>query len=225
MGLLFLTLLYHAEGDVVPTGHLPASKLHWAFAGTSSSTPLVGDAQGGSHSVWRHWVDSRCAQQPEEQEPDEGDMYPLDTRRTLEKGCTVDPATGLESGHYEEVWLDVDVELPDGGGRRCGVVLQTQHDEKQTTRRGMIVRLGRFCQGVLRDGADEGHFTAERWEWVEGRQHERARGQDHEGRWTMTMKIGDGQLPCRAAMEGADELHVGGEVKEGDTVWEIVEVS
>lgn len=204
--------------------------LDWAFAGVSSSE-VREDGRGGrvTHSTWHHWVDSHTA------EPDgirdEGDMMRLPAGRTLETGRMVNPATGKEMD-YEELWRDLEPETAavTPGGRRAGpmcVVLHLDGGEEGRgktggERRGMVIRLGRICQGIVTAG--DGGVAAERWVWSE----------DGGKGWEMVRRLGRGRvpgLPCEAVVDEttAMGLLVGGEVRladgQGDDgVWRVLEV-
>ncbi|KAL8417617.1 hypothetical protein RB594_001325 [Gaeumannomyces avenae] len=200
---------------------LPASRLDWAIAGTSESwkrtTP---DGEAVTRSRWTHWIDSRV---PAGADPaaatDEGDMFPQGGDETLEKGRMVNPATGVEAD-YEELWADeVPAAIPaaaaaaEGGGEavaesgpRC-VVLRLEDVGRGA--RGMVVLLGRHCQGLIRVGEELG---VERWQWRED-----------EG-WRAAARIGTVPVPCEQAFTRLSELlEVGKELREGDNVWEVVE--
>lgn len=204
--------------DVIPT-----SRLDWAFAGTSSTELLPDPSATGReivHSTWRHWVDSRY--EDAESVVDEGDMYPRPDGRTLEKGRMINPETG-QMTDYEEVWVDVDStdtttttsvradghgEAEDGGsGRKVCTVLMLEDEEHSA--RGMVIRVGQFCQGVLRVGDG---FCLERWEWAANTG------------WKRQVRMGDLFLPCGVTFE-TDRLRLGGEVKFGEFVWRVVECS
>lgn len=190
---------------------LPSSRLEWAFAGTSSSElrhPEEGKAV--VHSKWRHWVD--CRNPDADGVVDEGDMYPQTDGRTLEKGSMVNPATGKLT-EYEELWKDLDPtvikkEPKEDAPKVSCVVLQLQDDEHEA--RGVVVRLGQYCQGVLRVGK---HFSLERWEWK----------CEKEG-WKRLVRIGDLWVPCGVATED-ERLALDGEVKHGEYVWKVIEKS
>lgn len=157
------------------------------------------------HSKWHHWVDSR--NEDAEAVTDEGDMLPQSDGTTIERGSMVNPATG-KTADYEECWEDLEpVGTSDGRQARKACVLQLHDDENEA--RGMIVRLGQFCQGVIRVGK---YFTVERWQWREG-----------EG-WKRGVRTGDLWLPCGPILEG-ERLRLGGEVNYGDYTWRVVEMS
>ena len=176
---------------------------------------MTGPDEGGHavmHSKWHHWVDSRT---PDAEEvTDEGDMYPIEGgERALEKGRMVNPATGILTD-YEELWQDVkptatssEVDGEEEGKRFC-VVLQL--DEPKEQARGMIVRVGQHCQGVLRC---RNTFSLERWGW-QG---------DADG-WKRTCRIGDYFVPCSAAFDES-KVKLGGWVRYGDFGWKVVELS
>ncbi|OIW25695.1 hypothetical protein CONLIGDRAFT_708394 [Coniochaeta ligniaria NRRL 30616] len=149
-----------------PQGILTKDQLDWAFAGRSESAPREMEAEAndngerircGTHSVWKHWVDSRTREA--EGVVDEGDMVDLPGGRTLETGSMVNPATGRVTG-YEEVWGSG---APLGGMEGVVVVLRTEDGE--CGRRGVVVRVAQYVQGILRDGD---RVMVQRREWREG---------------------------------------------------------
>ncbi|KAL9056378.1 MAG: hypothetical protein Q9162_002969 [Coniocarpon cinnabarinum] len=220
---------------------LPTSSLDWAFAGTTQ----LGEPQqdGRRHCKWLHFVDSRTTNG--EDVNDEGflreevtDPDALGGRTVWESetGEGLD-ASGLLAG-YEEGWLPVPVILTRDGvdafpGRDDAVsLLEPEEDELSEVEvvtlrlqdpdgdgvRGMVVRVGWWCQGVFR-GAD-GAFQAERW-WFDG------------GRWERLLRVGDetadgrrGRLTgaLQAAMDPA-ELVEGRTPQFGDDKWNAVELS
>ena len=199
--------------------------MNWAFAGTSAtSLRTTPEGEQVTHSVWHHWIDSRTVSP--ETLTDEGDMFlQADGERTLERGSAVDPRTG-EVTEYEESWWDVPamaVESGDeaGGELRANVVLLLQDDEHRA--RGMVVRVGQFCQGFVRVGE---RFALERWEWKDGGEESARRDKDQARArgWKRAVRVGDWWLPCGAALR-EDLLKVGGEVKHQDMVWKVVELS
>lgn len=135
-------------------------------------------------------------------------MFALADGRMLEKGRMVNPETGVV-GEYEEVWRDVKVLAADGavegGGRRVCTVMLLNDEQREA--RGMVIRLGQFCQGVLRIGE---RFSLERWLWGEG-----------EG-WQRDARIGEFLVPCGVATSGKMP-EVGGRVEYGEFVWEVAE--
>ncbi|GKT48693.1 uncharacterized protein ColSpa_08874 [Colletotrichum spaethianum] len=180
-------------------------RLEWGIAGTSSST-VRDDGAGGQvrHSRWEHWIDSRTTEP--EGAADEGDMYEQPDGLTLEKGRMANPATGQQTD-YEELWRDVEpVAVAGAGGAVECIVLR--FEDEPTRSRGLVVWLGRFCQGFLRVGDD---VAAQRWEWKE-----------EEG-WKRTVHIGWRELPCEALLKTGAPLSVGAHVVHEDLVWDVLE--
>ncbi|KAK1991075.1 hypothetical protein LX36DRAFT_646974 [Colletotrichum falcatum] len=175
--------------DGAPTTH-GIESLEWGIAGTSSSSLRDGDdGVQVRHSRWEHWIDSRTTEP--ENAADEGDMYEQPGGLTLEKGRMVNPATGAETD-YEELWRDIDAVPP-------------------TKSRGLVVWLGRFCQGISRVGGD---MAAQRWEW-----------KGEEGGWKRTARIGARELPCEALLKTGAPLSVGAHVVHEGLVWDVLESS
>lgn len=204
----------------------------WTRTTTTTTTTEAGGGGGGGDKVtrsrWTHWIDSRVAAGSDPAAAtDEGDMFPQQLgdgveAQTLEKGRMVNPATGREA-EYEELWADEEpTAIPlllsssgassssssgcEAGGPRC-VVLRL--DDPSRGARGMVVLLGRYCQGLIRVGEQLG---AERWQWRE------------EGGWGAAARIGTISVPCEQIIGRLSELlEVGKELREGDNVWEVVE--
>ena len=190
---------------------LPIHRLDWAFAGTSSSA-IKTNQQGNStvHSKWHHWVDSR--NDNAESVVDEGDMFPQKDGRTLECGSMINPATG-QMTQYEECWIDVEptaTNEDDGESDNVKVCMVLQLHDDVHKARGMVVRVGQFCQGILRVGD---HVSLERWQWKKS------------GGWKREVRIGDLFVPCGVILERREKLTMGGDVKYGEYLWKIVEIS
>lgn len=152
------------------------------------------------HSVWKHWVDSRTADSDNVQ--DEGDMVDRPDGSILETGRMVNPATGRETDYEEVWWSEVSY------GRGVCAVLKTEDEEKGT--RGMMVRLGRWVQGVLRVGE---RVSVERWVL------------DSQDGWVCRAKIGEGDgLPVGELGDGVGRLRLGGRVEVEGRGWEVVEL-
>lgn len=218
------------------------ARLEWAFAGTSTSRALQpSDAAYSTqksflsgtitHSTWTHWLDSRHPVASPYIPLDEGDMYPLTDALTLEHGHAFHPHLNAHKTH-EELWRDVEIASTNGADTRICVVLRLQDDGVGV--RGVVVRLGQYCQGLL---VRDGHVTVERWEW-EGEQSEQSELGTHEGeregkekaasgveevaQWARTARVGDLCLPCTAAFR-PEVLVLGGVVKYGDYKWTVEE--
>ncbi|KAK4099255.1 hypothetical protein N658DRAFT_498627 [Parathielavia hyrcaniae] len=198
---------------------LPLSRLDWAIAGVSSSVaPSPADpGQEMKHSRWDHWIDSRIADA--DGVFDEGDMFddPTDSTLMLEKGRMVNPATGVET-EYEEIWRSEPIQnIPVPGDREAGVTCLALQMEVSgggegpagKAKRGLIVRLGQYCQAFARDGDD---ITLERLRWDAWQQ-----------RWTTEVRMGGQELPTDIATYLAHETSIDDEVKVGGVVWKVVE--
>jgi len=177
-----------------------SSSLDWAIAGTSSRS---GPDGGRQSAVWNHWVDSRTTGPMR----DEAEVEPRADGSEREWGRMLNPDTGLEA-EYEEVWRSEELVAAAGG---C-VVLQTEEDGARGER-GVVMRLGQYCQGILRVGEE---ITVERWVWSEGG-----------GAWERVARFGEDQLPAQAhvLVDREDGWEVGGEVECSGRVWKVVEAS
>ncbi|KAL8724976.1 MAG: hypothetical protein Q9166_007650 [cf. Caloplaca sp. 2 TL-2023] len=176
--------------------------LQWAFAGEKDSY-----YSGGKNiSTWGHWIDSLS---DDPVQLDTGEMIELEGGDVLEKGEVVDEETG-EVRRYEELWGEVELDTVEGGEGRTCVVART--DEEGVDWRGMMIRIGGFCQGILkgRDG-----LAVERWEWVRG---------EGGGKWERTVRFGEGELPCGEIVDGG-EFEEGVKMDCGGIRWVVVEVA
>ncbi|KAL2132255.1 hypothetical protein VTI74DRAFT_4050 [Chaetomium olivicolor] len=215
---------------------LPLSQLDWAIAGLSVTVtddeideggpgswfnPEKGSAPGKwvQHNRWHHWIDSRTSNA--EEVVDEGDIFecPFSPDLILERGRMVNPETGKMTD-YEEVWRS---EFPHRVPMRHAhdptpdvecIALQWQGEEvgerdQRAVKRGLVVRVGRYCQGLLRDGDS---ITAIREEWDK-----------HKQEWMTVVKIGKEKLPMTTATSFASDLCVGAKVTVAGRVWEVVE--
>ncbi|KAG8795286.1 Sir2 histone deacetylase Hst2 [Ceratobasidium sp. 428] len=118
------------DPSVIPSG----STLSWAFAGLASRTP---DNKGGR---WSRLVDSRTPKIDPAEEVDEGQ------EETLPNGDTKE--TGVMGGkEYVEVWRPLDV----GGGPEVWGA---------TREGGVVVRVGGWAQGIVREGEELSAFRA-----------------------------------------------------------------
>lgn len=193
---------------------LPLSRLDWAIAGTSSSSVISSTedpAQGTKHGWWNHWIDSRA--EIADGLVDEGDMFddPSDARLTLEKGRMVNPATGVEA-EYEEMWRSEPIQVvpvPGPGAKEGEVGCLALQWDGGGVNRGLIVRLGQYCQAFARNGDS---ITLERLKWDADQQ-----------RWTTLVRIGEQELPTEIATYLAHETRMDDEVKVRGCVWKVVE--
>jgi hypothetical protein len=186
--------------------------LEWAFAGTSHTT--VGDDENEKgtprHSVWEHWIDS-MSNIPS---PDEGDMWLQPNGDVLEQGTQLHPVTGFEC-KYEELWGDVEINLVDAENKKVSLVMKV--DDGDCNARGLVVRVGQYCQGILKLGNE---LTLERWAWMNPKSPGASESKLSSGEWRCQIKIGDGSLPCDRAIEG---VHNGTTIRSGTLEWRVIE--
>ena len=178
--------------------------LEWAFAGTSSRTEGSnghGDV-GPTHSVWEHWIDSKS----DNPRPDEGDMWPQPNGDVLERGTQIHPITRLQTD-YEELWGDLDVEKVGEEQERVSIVLKVENHGSNT--RGMVVRVGDWCQGIMKSG---GALNIERWHWIKNKYT-----------WERVVKIGSSELPCAIACNN-EMVSKKGTVVSNGLQWNVIEV-
>lgn len=198
--------------------------LDWGFTGASYSTPSHSPHPiygAFSHSTWAHWLDSRVPA-GEPIPSDAGDMYDIGGGLFLEHGHAFHPHLGRVASH-EEAWEDVEavstVARPDlaqeGRGRKVCVVLRAQDDVRGV--RGVVVRVGQFCQGIVRVGGD---ITTERWE--ADLEEDVADGQE-ERRWKRTGRTGSGFPPCSVTFR-PEIVGLGGTVAYDGVEWVVEEV-
>ena len=187
-------------------GIQPFSLLDWAFAGVSSSRQKFEPSNETTvHTVWKHWIDSRIPEAESVQ--DEADVFPQPDGSAVEQGRMVNPDNGQEMD-YEEAWIDVAPTSTTLDNRKlsaCAVLLLDDDSQRQ---RGMVVRVGQYCQGIVRIGEA---VSLERWHWTK---------QDG---WKRKVRMGDVWMPCGLAMEFS-RLTLGGEVKQGEQSWKVVEL-
>lgn len=206
-------------GEAVLPNTGESGRLEWGFAGVAESTRVKkAHPQYGvyGHHVWTHWVDSRV-RVGEEIPKDEGNMYDLGEGLFLEHGHAFHPHLGRVAGH-EELWRDVPVASTSvsgksGEGEKVCVVLRCEHGELGI--RGVVVRVGRYCQGILQYGEDT---TTERWEFDA---EDRGDVQD-EKKWKRTARTGDAFLPCAVTFR-AEIVQLCGRVRQGGLEWVVEE--
>ncbi|OAL49742.1 hypothetical protein IQ07DRAFT_511672 [Pyrenochaeta sp. DS3sAY3a] len=204
--------------------HGQPDRLDWAFAGFSTSKCVVSPEHASrehredvTHSTWNHWVDSRYPACSPDIPVDEGDMYPISRGLTLEHGHAFHPSLRTHKSH-EEMWRDVPVISTPATGLKFCIVLRVEDDAQKL--RGMIVRIGQFCQGISMNG---GACTVERWQWTAEAEEKEANGvPDKNLGWKRTIRIGNHFLPCAATFR-PELLSVGGRVKYHTADWKVEE--
>lgn len=184
--------------------------LEWAFAGkshTSKEATSDGVTQP-QHSVWEHWIDSKS----NNPSVDEGDMWLQPNGDILERGFQSHPFTGTQC-EYEELWGDLEVVVVGEEGKRVSVALKVEDDVSST--RGLVVRVGNWCQGILKIG-DE--ITVERWHSKLPQHSAKSKLSD----WIREMKIGHGALPCEATFNIKD-IEEDAFILSNDLQWKVIE--
>ncbi|KAL6298817.1 hypothetical protein BKA93DRAFT_36115 [Sparassis latifolia] len=190
--------------------------IDWAFAGSSVSRPAH-EEKGcivPAHSVWTHWVDSRVPYDGEASS-DEGNMWTQPDGDVLEKGSMVRPETGHLT-EYEELWADVDVQRTGDDLKKVCVVLTV--DDPTRRARGMVVRVGQWCQGITKVG---GELLIERWKYGMGEVL-----LTESSCWSRIFKIGQPSLdlPCFATFI-PERVSIGHVFDAGDLQWRVTEKS
>lgn len=188
----------------LPSGTTTA-RLEWAFAGTSSSQ-MVEDQSGNPVRVcrWEHWVDSRVALGAEPQD-DSGHMYELEDGTTLEKGVMKDTSTGQQTP-YEELWKDMPIEATAADGSKVSILARMEGAQNS---RGIIIRVGRWVQGIL---VKDGEVSVERWKW-----HEES------GKFGCAVRIGRHNVPCFIAFDDESKFEIGKSLELDGMVWKVLE--
>lgn len=206
------------NAPALPNTGGPAGRVEWAFAGTSFSHSISGrEDEDVTHSIWRHQVDTKYTLD-EDIPVDEGDMYSVGDGRVLEFGHAWNRAIGYDQA-YEELWDDIDIRPTYPSTSNVCVVMRLENPK--AVARGVIIRLGQFCQGILRQGSQ---WVVERWEFVEEMEGE---GTNEEkivgGNWQRTVKVGDMFLPCAVAFQTDVVPAVGMKVKVDGGEWFVEE--
>ena len=132
-------------------------------------------------------------------------MYEQENGDVLECGQNIDADTG-EVKKYEELWHDVGVQLVGQEKHHVCVVLMA--DDKSHNTKGMIIRVGNWCQGILKVGEET---TVERWQWSHGDQ------------WQIVAKLGQKSLICETTFHGTS-LEIGKVIRHHDLDWKTVEL-
>lgn len=182
--------------------------LERASAGTfhsSTNTDQRGLARH-EHSVWKHWIDSRT----DKPSIHKGVVSSLSDCIVHENGNYIHPVTGVEC-EQAEIWSDDRIQYVGEENTKVSMVLKVDNEERNA--RGLVVRVGQYCQGILKEGAQ---LTVERWNWI---YHPRS---IFGGWWDCEVRIGDGSLPC-------DQVTNIGGFRNGETIqsgaleWRVIE--
>ncbi|KAF9697218.1 hypothetical protein EKO04_004681 [Ascochyta lentis] len=236
--LRYLKPQHAGDSDLPNAGE--TVRLEWGFAGhsstTTSSSPPHPEYGVANHSTWTHWLDSRHRVGDPQIPVDEGDLYAISPTLTIECGAAFHPHLGRVAGH-EEAWRDV-VGSPVGiGTETTGLenfsALLRLHDDANGVR-GVVLRVGRFCQAIVVLGA---RVSTERWEYIDHIDDgftATSTSADFDGAstasparcrtgWTRTARTGDCFLPCAATFR-PQTLQLGGTVRYGEFEWVVEEV-
>ncbi|KAL5524690.1 hypothetical protein ACEPAF_9835 [Sanghuangporus sanghuang] len=186
----------------------PSFAIDWAFAGIT--THQSGSSSSNlTESTWTHWVDSRTSDALNVR--DSGVSSPMPNGDTCERGEMKD-ANGILR-RYQEVWHDLRVDPV------CVAVFVRFRDGSEAAARGIgvhptdiipedvcgvLIRVGGWCQGVLRD---TNGFTVERWILSGDSADSNAKT------WAPVFRSGQGNIPCveacntpQARLSGSFEL-------------------
>lgn len=183
--------------------------LEWGFAGTSHSKAGYDQSKKVeySHSIWEHWIDSKTDEPP----IDEGDLWLQPNGDVLECGTQLHPVTGVKYS-YEELWGDIEIKTVKDEEKRVSLVLKV--DDRDRNARGLVVRVGQYCQGILQV---RNQFTLERWEWMD-----LAAGAKPQGQWRRKFRIGESSLPCDQATN-IESFCNGSTIQSGGLDWRVME--
>ena len=181
------------------------SCVDWAFAGHSHTTkPHDAPRESGmaqmSHTVWKHWIDSKS----DAPAVDEGDMWIQQNGDVLERGKQKNSETGEET-EYEELWHDLEVVPLGKKQNRSSLVMKADDPERAV--RGMAVKVGGWCQAILKA---QGDLTIERWERRPAKSTDGGPSTDNvlqertRNDWVRVFRLGKGELPCELMCSNTD---------------------
>ncbi|KAL5501420.1 hypothetical protein ACEPAH_8680 [Sanghuangporus vaninii] len=197
----------------------PSFAIDWAFAGITTRQSGSSDSNL-TESTWTHWVDSCTFDALNVR--DSGVSSPMPNGDTCERGEMKD-ANGILR-RYQEVWHDLRVDpvcaavfvrFRDGSeaaARGIGVHLKDIIPEDVC---GVLIRVGGWCQGVLRD---TNGFTAERWK-LSGDSAD-----SNTKTWVPVFRSGQGNIPCMEVCSAPQALLSGSfELLAHQGLWKCVE--
>ncbi|KAI4159868.1 MAG: hypothetical protein LQ342_006196 [Letrouitia transgressa] len=195
---------FFVDVRVLKEHHSKTDALQWAFAGTSES--WYDNSNGKRFARWSHWIDSKT----KEPEVDQGEMITLENGDVLERGVNVDSVSGEETV-YEELWSDLEILAAGVEDARVCAVFQV--DDEENNARGLFVRVGGWCQSVLKTGKE---LTVERWEWVAHR------SEPIHGSWERVVHVGSEDLlrPTEIPFDDPPKFNV---VEQRGFTWRLVE--
>ncbi|KIW91868.1 uncharacterized protein Z519_07838 [Cladophialophora bantiana CBS 173.52] len=221
----------------------------WAFSGTSHMTfaPFTGDTTTmpySAHCVWKHEIDSKGPGIT-----DEGDLFLLPNGDCMEVGMMQNPQTG-KIEMYKEYWTGPPTGVTPTSAtmdsRTPCVVATTQakpddQDPQGASRQesGVIIRIGDYCQGIMRQrtgesGSPEGNAVlVERWTQslveadLKPTTTGTSKGHHHAASWVQDWRSNtpcdNGVfMPCMWLCDGNRKL--GDEIMVKGVTWRVVEV-
>ena len=212
---------------------LHRNEAYWAFTGVSKTTfPGFKDQRGEignkdewqymAHTLWEHDVDSKGSGVA-----DEADMFVMQNGDTMEVGVAKDEKTGNEK-MYKEYWTQPKDEV-DGQVEKTPCVVAELVRSTGSLKKGRIVRIGKYCQGVVECGSAVGaSVIAARW--TKGPEGD---GEGERMNWFMDERSGltsvsDGLetffaelIPCMWVC--ASKRKLGDELTVPPATWKIVE--
>lgn len=189
-----------------------------------------------AHCVWVHEIDSK-GRQP----ADEGDMFLLPNGDCMEVGVMRD-ATNKSVEIYKEYWTGPDVVPGSGGLRKSPCVVArtvlppTEVQDRALDVSGVLIRVGDYCQGILRHVQKEkGKYEVwvERWvkrspepnpalpagEYPEGPETEWVKDERSN---TPSGEEAEAFIPCMWAC--TENRKLGEEIVDGGVTWRVTEI-
>ena len=195
--------------------------------------------------TWTHWVDSRGpvsihthsdsktalgAQSPASPAtPDDwidtGTIHPTDKENEfLEKGRMLNEKGIMQD--MEELWRDFTPQRLPGEAKALSIALTAEN--KVLGSKGMVIRIGGWCQGIIR--ASNGEIGIERWRFSSGglldglvKRYDDSASPQQEGKWHKIFKLGKMSLPCESACLKSYELQEGDSITHGGLKWTVIE--
>jgi hypothetical protein len=167
-----------------------------------------------AHCTWKHEIDSRG-----QGITDEGDMFLLKNDDAMEIGVMVNPSTGKEEV-YKEYWTGPPTESEADEPLKLSCVVAEKSSDALDDTRGLIVRVGNYCQGLLEIGqAGSRDICVERFikiadsgKW----NRDRRSGTSNAAHGTSSLSV-----PCTWVCE---ERKLGDVIRVSEATWTIVEL-
>jgi hypothetical protein len=172
-----------------------AGQATYSTAAQEVESPESAQKQG----KWTHW----CSSEMPDVDYDTGELTVRTDGSVLETGAMAHPVT-KQVTPYSEIWIDEKPvfapQEPGAKSRTKGTYALVHCEDTSRGIRGMIVWVGRYCQGIVRKGED---VCVERWEF-----DEKAHG--GRGEWVRTWRNGEGlPLPCGWVVKEEEPIKTG----------------